>query len=222
MSQQGIDFNRLLSCIEFTVNDYLKDHLEKVRIANINNNRIPLESCIYPLAIDWPSKAYSKKILQEEEEEVEKSVVTNSYRCEALVEEGPILHTLGRVGFSIAEYFTGDLSIKHQRQRTSDIVTIHHAFCWCIPDPEDTDNPTDSCIELETETDLLRYRSIARAFQLPYHIKFTQYKAVRLARLDPLSHEIFRDYRLCDIRSWSIYDYLRANPNIPHLKWIEY
>jgi hypothetical protein len=233
------DFKKFISCVTFTATENLKKELEKSWILSVNANRIPLEACIYPAAIDCPSKAYAEKLLQDKEkveeilpdkEKVEIDVVEEkafgklSYHCKPVIREGPILHIIGEVGFTVAEYFSGDPTFKHQRK--TDIVTVRHAYDWSIIDPDlnESNQPLCDYISLETERELVQYHNIAIAQQLPYYIHEKNQVLVRLARLDPLPHEIVSGscIRKFETLRWGAYSFLLNNTNINHLKWTKF
>jgi hypothetical protein len=180
---------------------------------------------------DKQSQKYSRKLqfrIKGEESdngvnvEEEEDKTPAEYRCVAVIQEGPILHTLGRVGFTVAEYFYGNLRVKPVRT-SKGIVSVHHAESWSKYHPHKEQLEREGwSLDLETIEDHIEFRSVAIAKPLAFYIRAHWEDSVRLARLSQFQHAIISDPDFVSC-SDSCYKYLiNTCGEIKHLKWNEF
>lgn len=221
------NWNHLVRCVENTSKICEEERREAYDLQVIRNNSIPLILLRDIEAVDKPTSAY-KLVREQQEQEVEEKpeAASTSYIIEAVIEEGPILHSLGRVGFTVKEFFTvTDYYIKPLPTVLptckQGIVSVHHASYWYITEPG-SQHPTPGkkyITILDSIDEHIKYRDEASAHFLTYLISPESKEDIRKARLSPLTHEIVEEENYIPIVH-RLYSYLiNQQANFVHLKW---
>lgn len=234
MSVTGeVDFHRFFQYLDLDAEDREREAAEKRKIDQFRGDTpfILLRSLRGYLPADKSSQNYARKhqlkvIGEESDTEVnvedEDDKTPAEYRCVALIQKGPILHTIGTVGFTVAEYFYGNLRVKPVRT-SQVIVSVHHAEIWSKHNPNKERLRAEGwSLDLETLEDHIKYRSVAVSTPLPFYIRTQWEDYVRLARLSPFQHAIVSDPNFVSCID-SCYKYLiNTCGEIKHLKWNEF